>query len=85
MLPLFKIFSLTFRVISRPLTAFIKLIAVNRDVVLFRDAFVFIGHRVHYIEIYINRKITNPKQSMDFYVKPLSSEKALAKGVEALI
>ena len=85
MIPLFKIFSLTFRVISRPLTAYIKIIAINRDVLLFRDFFVFIGHRVHYLEIYINRKITNPKQNMDFYVKPLSSEKALAKGVESFI
>ena len=70
---------------SRPLITFIKLIAANRDVVLFRDFFVFVGHRVHRIEIYINRKIANPKQSMDFYVKPLSSDKALSKGVESLI
>ncbi len=43
------------------------------------------GQGAHRFEIYINRKVVNSNQNLDFYIKPLSDEAAFNKGVDYFV
>lgn len=46
---------------------------------------MFIGNKAHELEIKINRRILAQGSKSDFYIKPLSDEAALNKGIELFL
>ena len=84
MFPLLKVFSLVVRVFSRPVVNYLKTVHKSN----FKNAgglskvLIQLGNRQHKIEVYINRKMMNIKTDSDMFVKPLSPEIALEKGIE---
>ena len=84
MLPLLKIFIVTFKILSRPMNNVLKRVFTHRF--QFMHRFIAIGgQKFHYYEIYLNRLIANGNNKLDFYIKPLSEEAAFNKGVEYFV
>ena len=83
-LPLFKIFLVSFKVISKPLTGIIKVYTrnnTNRG----RNIFIYLGNKLNEFEMRLNRKAINPDSTMDFVVKRLDNEIAFTKGVDIFV
>ncbi len=84
MLPLFKVFSLVVRVFSRPVVNYLKTIHKSnyKNVGPVSKLLMALGNKHHRIEVYMNRKLMNLKTDSDMFVKPLSPEISLEKGIE---
>lgn len=84
MLPLFKVFSMIIRVFSRPVVNHIKSIHKSnfKNVTGVSRYFVILGNKYHRMEVAINKRLMNVKTDTDMFVKPLSPEIALEKGIE---
>jgi len=70
-----------FKIMSRPINNNLKKVFQHR----FHSLHHFIGvcgQKAHEFEIKLNRRLTNTKDDVDFYIKPLSKEAAFNKGVE---
>lgn len=84
MLPLFKVFSMIIRVFSRPVVNHIKSIHKSnfKNVTGVSRYLVMLGNKYHRMEVAINKRLMNVKTDTDMFVKPLSPEIALEKGIE---
>ena len=84
MLPVMKLAIVGFKIMSRPMNNYLKRIFTHRFVFMHR--FIGIcGQKAHEFEIYMNRKVVNNNQKLDFYIKPLSEEAAFNKGVDYFV
>ena len=84
MLPLIKIVTVTIRLSLRPITNWMKLLSRHRWRFL-SPLMIRFGNWTHRFEIKLNRMIINPKQGIDFYIKPLNDDAAFQKGAETFI
>lgn len=84
MLPLFKVFSLVVRVFSRPVVNYLKTIHKSnyKNIGPVSKFLMSLGNKHHRMEVFINRKMMNLKTDSDMFVKPLSPEISLEKGIE---
>ena len=84
MLPFFKVFSLVTRVFSRPVVNYIKTVHKNnfKNLTGVSKFLVVLGNKQYRIEVWMNRKLLNLKTDSDMFMKPLSTEIALEKGIE---
>lgn len=85
MLPFIKIASLILKVFSRPVINMTKARHKNRknnSSELFTNFFIRLGIWQHQKEMQINRKILNLPSSDMFFVKPISDDLSLEKGIE---
>jgi len=85
MLPLFKVFSLVVRVFSRPLINYTKRYHIGRKADshdLLRRFFIFVGNYYNRLETKINKKFLKIPNADEIFVKPLSDDVAIEKGVE---
>ena len=85
MLPLIKVFSLVLRAFSRPLINYTKRYHSSNKNNLnqtFRMFFIRVGNRYNIIETKINKKFLKIQVADDVFIKPLSDDVALDKGVE---
>lgn len=85
MLPLFKIFSLVIRVFTRPMINYTKRYHLSNNKnnpELLRTFFIRMGNHYNRLESIINRKFLKIETPDVLFVKPLSDDVALEKGVE---
>src|SRR4051812_1045059 len=85
MLPLFKVFSLVVRAFSRPLIVYTKRYhASNKHQFhsTLRVFFIRIGNFYNKMETKINKKFLKIEITDDVFIKPLSDDVAVDKGVE---
>lgn len=84
MLPFFKIFSLGVRIFSRPVVNYVKTLHKNnfKTIGPISKLFVALGNKQYKLEIFVNRKLMNLKTDSDMFLKPLSTEIALERGIE---
>ncbi len=84
MLPVIKVLLVGFKIVSRPMNNILKRVFTHRFHFMHKFITLF-GQQAHRFEIYLNRKVVNNTQKLDFYVKPLSDEAAFNKGVEYFV
>lgn len=84
MLPVIKVLLVGFKIVSRPMNNILKRVFTHRFQFMHRFIMLF-GQQAHRFEIYLNRKVVNNNQKLDFYIKPLSEEAAFNKGVEYFV
>ena len=85
MIPFFKIFSLVIRVFTRPMVNYTKkyhLGNTKNTPRLLRAYFVALGNYYNRAESWINRKFLKIETPDALFIKPLSDDVALEKGVE---
>ena len=85
MLPFFKVFSLVIRAFSRPLIAYTKRYqSSNKQNVgkFLRVFFIRMGNFYNVMETKINKKFLKISVADDIFIKPLSDDVALDRGVE---
>ena len=85
MLPFIKVFSLVVRAFSRPLINYTKRYhASNRDNTFkfIRVFFIRLGNYYNKVETKINKKFLKIEITDDVFIKPLSDDVAIDKGVE---
>jgi len=85
MLPFIKVFSLVVRAFSRPLVNYTKRYHSNNKHnvhKLIRIFFIRLGNYYNRIETKINKKFLKIELADDVFIKPLSDDVALDKGVE---
>jgi hypothetical protein len=84
MLPVMKVVLVGFKIISRPMNNVLKRVFTHNFHFMHRFIMLF-GQQAHRFEIYLNRKVVNNNNKLDFYIKPLSEEAAFNKGVEYFV
>ena len=86
MLPAVKLFTASFKIISRPLNNYLKKFFAHRFIFM-NNYIIFFGQNAHKFEIFLNRKIVNGagQPQIDFYIKPLSDEAAFNKGIDYFV
>lgn len=85
MLPLFKVVSLIVRVFSRPLISYTKKYHIGRkndSHELLRRFFMALGNYYNIMETKINKKFLKINTADEIFIKPLSEDVAVEKGVE---
>ena len=85
MLPFIKVFSLVVKVFTKPLITYTRKVHSSRKGAqssFTRRFFLYLGDRYNKIETSINRRFLNLDVSDDFFVKPISDELAIDKGIE---
>lgn len=85
MIPFFKIFSLVIRIFTRPMVNYTKKYHLGNTAntpLLLRKNFVWLGNYYHRLESWINRKFLKIETPDALFIKPLSDDVALEKGVE---
>ena len=85
MIPFFKIFSLVIRIFTRPMVSYTKKYHLGRSKTtpkLLRNGFIRLGNSYNHLETYINRKFLKIDSPDPLFIKPLSEDVALEKGVE---
>lgn len=85
MLPLFKVVSLIVRVFSRPLISYTKKYHIGRkndSHELLRRFFMALGNYYNIMETKINKKFLKINTADEIFIKPLSDDVAVEKGVE---
>ncbi|CAG9332768.1 unnamed protein product [Blepharisma stoltei] len=82
MLPLIKVFSLTLKLFTRPITNQMKIsLKTNQNHhPVFRNLLLYLGQSYHRINVKIQRKLIGMES--DDYVKPLKDDKALEQGAD---
>lgn len=85
MIPFFKIFSLVIRIFTRPMVNYTKKLHIGQHKSIpgaFRTSFIRLGNKYNQLETYINRKFLKIETPDDLFIKPLSEDVALEKGIE---
>jgi hypothetical protein len=85
MLPLLKIFSLLIRVLTRPVVNYTKKIHLGRKKEKHsysHEFFIWLGNYYNKVETHINRRFLRLADKSNFFIKPLSEDIAIEKGVE---
>lgn len=85
MLPFFKVFSLLIRAFSKPLIAYTKKHHSNNKHSFhrfLRGFFMRLGNTYNIMETKVNKKFLKIEVAEDLFIKPLSEDVAVDKGVE---
>ena len=85
MLPFIKVFSLLIRAFSRPMVNYTKRYhGANKDQLhgYLRKFFIRLGNQYNMLETKVNKKFLKIEITDDVFIKPLSDDVALDKGVE---
>lgn len=82
MVPIFKVVSLVIRLFTKPFSSYLKqsLKLGNVKNTYLQTFIIYLGQKYHVINIRITRRLSNV--GGDFYIKPLTEEKALDSGAD---